>query len=102
MCEFNQKASSNFAAGAATQILSGGTLIFTDSGTKYHCELDIPPLLWQHTVTRAAHTVGQEDGVMVGILAGCVLPVFSASTLALLLPLKRMATQDRALCLGTD
>lgn len=51
------------------------TYIFTDSGTKFHCELDISLLLWQHTVTRTAHTVGQEDGVMVGILAGRSLPV---------------------------
>lgn len=61
-------------------------------------------MLWQHAVTGTAHTAGQEDGAMVGILAGRLLPVsphlnYISISSSLF---EHAAAADWALCLGRD
>ena len=61
-------------------------------------------MLWQHAVTGTAHTAGQEDGAMVDILAGRLLPVsphlnYISISSSLF---EHAAAADWALCLGRD
>lgn len=86
MCKFHRTATSSSSAGSTTWTFEPLTMPkISLAVVPLHSELDISPLLWQHTVTRTAHTVGQEKRVMVGMLAGPLLPISPSSIFTFLL-----------------
>lgn len=105
MCTFNLKATRSSSAGSTTHIfepVKAPTFSLTVV-PNFAVSLTSSLLLWQHTVTRTAHTLGQEEteSRWASWLDACCL--FPHKYISIFyLSLKHTVTPAWALCLGKD